>query len=66
MKIQSVTNGRHGQTVTIEGTSETFLVKKGFDISRFAGRDVKSLFVNRDHIVVGVEHTNGTVTGERS
>lgn len=66
MKILSVRNGRHGQTVAVEGTGETWLVKKGLDISRFAGRDVKSLFVNRDHIVVGVEHTNGTVTGEKS
>ena len=65
MKISNVTKGRGGQTVSVEGADEVFPVHPSLDISRFKGKDVKALIL-RNRVVVGVEHNNGSVTGERS
>lgn len=61
MKIKSVTNGQ----VSVEGATETWRVNPALDIKRFVGKDVKALIL-RSGVVVGVEHNNGSVTGEKS
>lgn len=61
MKITGITKGR----VSVEGATETWRVNPGLDINKFVGRDIKALIL-RKGAVVGVEHNDGSVTGERS
>lgn len=67
MKIIGVTGKKNtGQTIRVEGADETFRVKPGLDLTRFVDREVKALFMGAGRFIVGVEHKNGSVTGDKA